>query len=105
MKKPVIALLLFFMIGSCTKSAIPDASLTGEAVITRVKYACGPYCDAATWAVQFTDQEIYEPIDLPANFQVNELAVTLIYKKTGAHSAPGQGTGEEKIAILHIEKR
>jgi len=99
-----LLLILAILAGSCSKSSVyPPAG--EEGVVTRLKFACGTSCDATAWALKMGDQRWYEPIDLPDDFRVDDLPVTLTYKKTGLRSAPGEGTGEEKIYVLTIFKR
>ncbi len=105
MKTLFILSLLFCLVISCTKSYPDNSHLSSQAIVTQLKYACGPSCDASVWAVQTAEGRWYEPIDIPLNFKVDHLAVSLVYERTGQHSLAGQGAGEEKIRILQITKR
>ncbi|HRE52842.1 MAG TPA: hypothetical protein PK339_15575 [Flavitalea sp.] len=99
-----LLLILAVLALSCSKSSVHLPS-GEEGVVTRLKFACGASCDAAAWALKMTGERWYEPIDLPEDFRVENLPVRLTYKTTGLRSAPGEGTGEEKIYVLTISKR
>ena len=106
MKNLCLLSLLIVIAGSCSKSSAESTpSLSDVAIVSEVRYACGPSCDASAWVVKLRDQTWYEPVSLPNDFKINDLAVTVVYKRTGQRSAPGQGTGDEKIEILRIAKR
>jgi hypothetical protein len=105
MKNSVMVVLMACLsLAACNKAA-DELTTSEEATVYTVKYPCGPACTGQGWILTTTTGSSFEPLDLPAGFETNELPVKVTYRRTGKRSAPNSGTGNELIAIEHIEKR
>lgn len=103
MKTNFTALMLLLLM-SCSKTQ-HEAIANDDAQVVILKYACGPSCDAQTWAIETKSGTYYEPLNLPDSFALYHLPVKLSFKKTGTYSKPGQGAGNELIQIVGISRR
>jgi|SRR5688572_3658418 hypothetical protein len=106
MKNPILALLvaqLLFI--SCSKSKDASPLISESATISKTKFPCGPACTADAWLLVTENSVVYEPVNLPDNYKISELAVRVILKKTGSRAAVWQGTGEERVEVINIVQR
>jgi hypothetical protein len=106
MKNPLLALLVAqLLFVSCSKSKDASPLISGAATISSTKFPCGPACTADAWLLVTDNSISYEPVNLPDNYKVSQLAVRVILKKTGSRSNTWEGTGEEKVEVINIVQR
>ncbi|HTE27382.1 hypothetical protein [Flavitalea sp.] len=106
MKNSLLALLLAQLLFiSCSKSKDESNLISETATISKTKFPCGPACTAEAWLLITDNSVSYEPVNLPDNYKVSQLAVRVTLKKTGSRSNAWEGTGEEKVEVINIVQR
>jgi hypothetical protein len=106
MKNSLLAMLVFQLLFiSCSKSSDESSFFSETATISKIKFPCGPACTADAWLLVTENSVAYEPINLPDNYKVSQLAVRVTLKKTGSRSNTWEGTGEEKVEVINIIQR
>ena len=98
----LLAQLLFI---SCSKSGDEPNLIYETATISKTKFPCGPACTADAWLLITDNAVSYEPVNLPESYKISQLAVTVVFKKTGYRSNSWEGTGEEKVEVINIVQR
>lgn len=106
MKNSIMALLLAqLVLISCSKSRDLSPLISETATISQTKFPCGPACTADAWVLVTANAVTYEPVNLPDNYKISHLEVSVTLKKTGFRSNTWEGTGEEKVEVINISQR
>ena len=88
---------------SCTKEK-PDPVIDNHSVVMVQKYPCGQSCDAQAWIIQ-TGSGTFEVVNLPSDFEQDQLPVKVEFYRTGTSAPQWQGTGNELVRIVAITRR
>ena len=102
--KYLLPALLLIILAGCARGHPPLLVADQKASVQLVKYACGLGCDAATYVIKTSLNELFTPLHLDTDYQIHQFSIKIRFTRTGKFNTSFTGPPYELIEIVDISR-